>query len=58
MRKQSRKMDNIANEEQEERVEELSAEYEEFLRESAADPNAPTEEEERSIIMVDPDPQL
>ena len=46
--------EEISDEEQAQRVEELSAEYEEFLRESNADSDD-EEDEERSIIMVDPE---
>ena len=49
--------DEIADEEQAERVEELNTEYEEFLRESTDNPDAENGEE-RSIIMVDPDRQF
>ena len=43
----------IAEEDQAERAEEISSEYEEFLRENSADPDA-EDEEERSIILVEP----
>ena len=49
-----RTAEEISDEEQAQRVEELSAEYEEFLRESNADSDD-EEDEERSIIMVDPE---
>lgn len=49
-----RTAEDIAAEEQAERVEELSAEYEEFLRESRDVPEDDADEE-RSVIMVDPE---
>lgn len=42
----------IADEEQAERVEALSAEYQEFLRESEGEANG-TDDEARSVIMID-----
>ncbi len=46
--------EEIADEEQAERVEELNTEYEEFLRENSRDPDEEIDEE-RSIIVVDPE---
>ena len=46
--------EEIADEEQAERVEELNTEYEEFLRENSRDPDEESEAE-RSIIVVDPE---
>ena len=54
LRDVERTAEEISDEEQAERVEELSAEYDEFLRENSRDPDKESDEE-RSILAVDPD---